>query len=72
MRLLVGCGLLPAKFQGVIVVHILEDMTQEQKETEVIAPEDVQLVKTFRNFLTRRNPRVYLPTLHNPETGTLL
>ncbi|XP_063676305.1 uncharacterized protein LOC134812708 [Bolinopsis microptera] len=30
--------------------------------------QEVDLVRKFSNFLTRRSPRVYLPTLSNPDT----
>ena len=44
------------------------EITAEDPSTE--SGEEAALVRKFSNFLTRRNVRQYLPTLHNPDTGT--
>ena len=46
-----------------------EEAEPAAPSSEEIPVEEVELVKKFSNFLTRRNPRLYLPTLHNPTTG---
>ena len=44
-------------------------LVKEALPPEEIPVEEVELVKKFSNFLTRRSPRLYLPTLQNPTTG---
>ena len=42
-----------------------------QSDGDSIPEAEIELVKKFRNFLTRRAPRLYLPVLHKPNLGNI-